>query len=220
MNVSNKREQNEFTHYAESEKGATKLNNENFDLENMRLQMDTLKKKLNQQEIVNDRMIRHSMEKTAGNISRRYYFIMAVCLLMIPYSYWAFVMLNGFSIPFWIFTCIVMLVCFGGTFYNSRKLSDSNMMTNNLVDVRRRMARAKKFDANWLLIGIPLAIAFLGWFMYESYLLHPDAFFNGLFWAGCIGGVIGAIWGFSLHFRTQHQYQEIIDQIEDITQEN
>ena len=93
------------------------------------------------------------------------------------------------------------------------------MMTNNLVDVRRRMASAKKFDANWLLIGIPLAIVFLGWFMYESYQLHPDAFFNGLFWAGCIGGVIGAIWGFSLHFKTQRQYQDIIDQIEDLTAE-
>ena len=193
--------------------------NENFELENMRQQLNTLKKKLDQQEIVNDRMIRHSMKKTANTISRRYYFIMAVCLLMIPYSYWAFVMLNGFSIPFWIFTCIVMLVCLGGTYYNSRNL-DLDMMTNNLVDVRRRMARAKKFDANWLLIGIPLAIVFLGWFMYESYQLHPDAFFNGLFWAGCIGGVIGAIWGFSLHFKTQRQYQEIIDQIEDITQEN
>ena len=107
MNVSNKREQNEFTHSAESEKGATKLNNENFELENMRQQMETLKKKLDQQEIVNDHLIRHSMKKTAGNISRRYYFIMAVCLLMIPYSYWAFVMLNGFSIPFWIFTVAV-----------------------------------------------------------------------------------------------------------------
>ena len=128
---------------------------------------------------------------------------MALCLLMIPYSYWAFVMLNGFSIPFWIFTCITMLVSFGGTYYNSRKLSDSNMMTNNLVDVRRRMARAKKFDANWLFIGIPIAIVFLGWFMY----------------AGCIGGIIGAIWGFSLHFKTQRQYQDIIDQIEDITAE-
>ena len=92
--------------------------------EDMRQQMTTLKKKLQQQEIVNDRMIRHSMKNTASNISRRYFMIMAVCILMIPYSYWAFVMLNGFSIPFWIFTCIVMLVCFGGTFYNSRKLSD------------------------------------------------------------------------------------------------
>ena len=113
-----------------------------------------------------------------------------------------------------------MLVSFGGTFYNSRKLSDSNMMTNNLVDVRRRMASAKKFDANWLLIGIPLAIVFLGWFMYESYQLHSGALFNGLFWAGCIGGIVGAIWGFSLHFKTQRQYQDIIDQIEDLTSEN
>ena len=136
------------------------MNNENFELENMRQQMNTLKKKLEQQEIVNDRFIRHSMKQTAGNISRRYYMIMALCLLMLPYSYWAFVTLNGFSIPFWIF---------------------------------------------------------MGWFMYESYLLHPNAFFNGLFWAGCIGGIVGAIWGFSLHFKTQRQYQEIIDQIEDIT---
>ena len=224
MNVSNKQEQNEFTHSAECEKGATKFNNElqntqtDMELENMRQQMNTLKKKLEKQEIVNDRMIRHSMKKTAGNISRRYYVIMAVCLLMIPYGYWAFVMLNGFSIPFWIFTCVVMLVSGGGTYYNSRNLSDSNMMTNNLVDVRRRMARAKKFDANWLLIGIPLIIVFLGWFMYESYLLHQNAFFNGLFWAGCIGGVIGAICGFSLHFRTQRQYQEIIDQINEVTE--
>ena len=195
------------------------MNNENFELENMRTQMNTLKKKLEKQEIVNERFIRHSMENTAGKISRRYYGIMALCLLMIPYSYWAFVKLSGFSVPFWIFTCIVMLVCCGGTYYNSRNLSDSNMMTNNLVDVRRRMARAKKFDANWLFLGIPLVIIFLGWFMYESYQIHHDTFFNGLFWGGCIGGVIGAIWGFSLHFRTQRQYQEIIDQIEDITAE-
>ena len=193
--------------------------NENFELENMRQQMNTLKKKLEQQEIVNDRVIRHSMKKTAGNISRRYYFIMALCLLMIPYSYWAFVKLNGFSIPFWIFTCVVMLVSFGGTFYNSRKLSDSNMMTNNLVDVRRRMASGKKFDANWLFLGIPMIIVFLGWFIYESYQLHPGAFADSIFWGGCIGGIIGAICGFALHFKTQRQYQEIIDQIEDVTSE-
>ena len=195
------------------------MNNENFELENMRQQMETLKKKLDQQEIVNDRLIRHSMKKTAGNISRRYYFIMVLCLLMIPYSYWAFVVLSGFSIPFWIFTCIVMMVCLGGTYYNSRNLSDSNMMTNNLVDVRRRMASAKKFDANWLFIGIPLIIIFLGWFMYEAYKIHEGAISNGLFWGGCVGGILGAIWGFSLHFKTQRQYQEILDQIEDLTKE-
>ena len=53
------------------------MTNENFELENMRQQLNTLKKKLDQQEIVNDRLIRHSMEKTANKINRRYYFIMA-----------------------------------------------------------------------------------------------------------------------------------------------
>lgn len=186
----------------------------------MRQQMQTLKNKLEKQEIVNDHMIRHSMKKTAGNISRRYYFIMVLCLLMIPYSYWAFVMLSGYSIAFWIFTCFVMLTCLGATYYNSRNLSDSSMMTNNLVDVRRRMARAKKFDADWLFFGIPVIIIFLGWFMYETYQLHDGDLANGLFWGGCIGGILGAIGGFSLHFKTQRQYQEIIDQIEDLTAED
>ena len=178
--------------------------------------MATLKKKLDQQQIVNDRLIRHSMEKTAGKISRRYYVIMGLCVLMIPYTYWALVRLNNFSIYFWIYTCFVMLVCLGATYYNCRNLN-IDMMDNSLVNVRRYIARAKKFDANWLFFGIPLAIVFLGWFLYESYHLHNDALFNGLLWGGCIGAIVGTVAGLSLHFKTQLQYQEIIDQIEDIT---
>jgi hypothetical protein len=52
--------------------------NENFELENMRQQMETLKKKLDQQEIVNDRFIRQSMKKNADNIIRRYHILMAI----------------------------------------------------------------------------------------------------------------------------------------------
>ena len=167
------------------------MTNENFELENMRQQMETLKKKLDQQEIVNDRFIRHSMEKTASNISRRYNIIMVLGILMVPYFYWVFIKQCGFSMTFWIASSVFMLVCVGATYYNSRNLNDSNMMTNNLVDVRRRMARAKKFDADWLLIGIPLIIVFLGWFMYETYQLHEGDLINGFFLGGCIGGVIG-----------------------------
>ena len=189
------------------------------ELNEMRQQMAILKNKLDRQEIVNDHIIRRSMKRNVGNIKRRYYFVIALALLMIPYGYWAFVKLVGFSFAFWVGTSIFMLICAGATYYNCLIVSDANMMHRNLVDAGKKVARAKKFDADWLFIGIPFAIAFLGWFMYESYLLHPDAFFNGLFWAGCIGGTLGAIWGFSLHFKTQRQYQEIIDQIEDLTDE-
>ena len=190
-----------------------------FDLENMRQQMETLKKKLDQQEIVNDRFIRHSMEKTAGNINRMYTIAMVVGLLVIPYSYYVFVKLSHFSILFWLYTCIFVLICVGATYYNSRNLSDANLMTNNLLDVRRRMARAKKFDANWLYFGVPGVLIFIGWFLFVVYQSNNGGLYDGLFWGGVVGGIIGAIVGCITHFKTQRQYQEIIDQIEDLTSE-
>ena len=96
-------------------------------------------------------------------------------------------------------------------------MNDGNLMTNNLVEVRRRMASAKKFDANWLFFGIPASILWLAWFFYEVYKQNHDLLCHPMFWAGCVGGILGAIGGLSIHFKTQRQYQDIIDQIEDIT---
>ena len=191
-----------------------------FDLENMRQQMNTLKNKLDQQEIVNDRLVRRSMRNEVNTIPRRYYIIMAIGLFMIPYGYWCFVKLCGLSLSFWIVTSIFMLVCVGATFYTNRKISDPNLMNHDLVEARKKVASAKKFEANWLFFGIPAVVLWLGWFLYEVYQLHGGALGNGLFWGGCIGGIIGAICGLSINFRTQRQYQEIIDQIEDITSDN
>jgi type VI protein secretion system component VasF len=186
-------------------------------LEEMRQQLTTLKSKLNKQEIVNDRLVRRSMRNEVSNITRRYYILMALAVLMVPYGYWSFVVLSHLSIAFWIGTSVFMLVCAIATFYNSRKISDPGLMSHSLVEARRKVASAKKFDADWLLFGIPAVILWLGWFFYEVYLQNNDTLVNDLFWGGCFGGVIGATIGFKIHFKTQRQYQEIIDQIEDLT---
>ena len=193
--------------------------NENFNLEEMRQQMTTLKNKLNQQEIVNDRLIRRSMRNEVSNINRRYNIIMAIGILMVPYGYWCFVKLVGLSIFFWIATSIFMLICAGATFYNSRKISDPGLMSHSLVEARKKVASAKKFESNWLLFGIPAVILWMGWFFYETYQIQGGDFYNGFFWGGCIGGIIGAIIGIKLHLKTQRQYQDVIDQIEDLTAE-
>jgi hypothetical protein len=194
--------------------------NNDFELENMRQQMTTLKKKLNQQEIVNDHFLRRSMKKEVNNINCRYNIIMALSVLMVPYGYWCFVVLIHLSISFWIVTSIFMLICGAATFYNSRKISDPNLMNHNLVEARKKVASAKKFEANWLLFGIPAVILWFGWFVYEIYQIQGGDFNNGFFWGGCIGGIIGAFFGIKMHFKTQRQYQDIIDQIEDITSED
>lgn len=192
--------------------------NENFEFEDMRRQMQTLKNKLNQQEIVNDHIVRRSMRNEVNNITHRYYIVMALAVLMIPYFYWVFIKLTGFSMAFWIGTSIFMLICAGATYYNLSKINDPGLINHNLVEARKQVASAKKFDSDWLMFGIPALILWFGWFVYEVYQLDHDLA-NGLFWGGCVGGVIGAICGFKIHFKTQRQYQDIIDQIEDITKE-
>ena len=189
-----------------------------FELDDMRQQMQTLKNMLEKQQIVNDTMMRRSMKKEVSSITRRYYGIAALGVLMIPYGYWAFVKLAGFSMAFWIATCIFMLICSAATYYNSRNVSSPRLMEDNLVEVRTKMARAKKFDSNWLLFGIPMCILWLIWFFYEASKDNDLPMSNGLIWGGAIGAVIGTIIGLRIHFKTQRQYQEVIEQIEEITQ--
>lgn len=192
--------------------------NQDFEMESMRQQMATLKSKLDSQEMLNDRLMRRSMKNEVNTINRRYFIIMAVCILMIPYGYWCFVKLSGLSIAFWIATSVMMLICAGATFYNSRKINDPRLMSRSLVEARKKVASAKKFDSDWLLFGIPMIIVWLAWFFYETYQQNHE-FANGILWGGIVGGAIGAFAGFSIHFKTQRQYQDIIEQIEDLTDE-
>ena len=193
--------------------------NENFELEDMRQQMNTLKKKLDQQQIVNDHIIRQSMKKTANSIKTRYYAIMALSLLMIPYTYVILIERLGISFAFWIATAVFMLVCCGATYYNSLNVNIPNAMGRNLIEVSNRMARAKKFDVNWLFFGIPAVIVWLGWLTWEFYQKDFEASRYMVYGIAC-GAVFGAICGFKMHFKTQRQYQDIIDQIEEITTES
>ena len=188
------------------------------ELNDMRQQMATLKKKLQHQEIVNDRIIRHSLRRSASSITRRYVLVSVLCLLAIPYTYWAFVKLNGSSIGVWIAVCVLMLICLGYTLYTGRYLYDRQMYKSNLIEVRQKVAKAKKLDADWLKFGIPAIILWVGYFLYDSHL-HMESDVFGMFAVTMsVCAIIGALVGLKVHFRNQHDYEDIIDQIEEITE--
>ncbi|MBR1687549.1 MAG: hypothetical protein IJ710_03335 [Prevotella sp.] len=194
--------------------------NNDFELENMRQQMAMLKKKLEQQEIVNDRIIRKSMKRNVVNINRRYYAVSVLCLLMIPYGYWAFVRLNGMSVGFWAATSILMIIAFVYTLITGKHLRSKDLLNDDLLVARQKIARAMKLDHQWLKIGIPLGILWIGYFCYESFRIK-ELVNDGLTmcYLGIICGAVGAAVGLKIHFKTQRQYQDIIDQIEDLTAE-
>lgn len=189
-----------------------------FEQESMRQQMTILKNKLERQEILNDRILRQSMKKNVNDINRRYYVISILCLLVLPYGYWAFVHLNGMSLGFWAATSVFMLIVFVYTYFNGKQLRDKNLFSEDLLQVRKKVAHAKKLDHDWLKIGIPMLVLWFCYFGYEVWRLHNGAESQAFLWGGIVGGLIGGAAGWKMHLKTQRNYQEVIDQIAELAE--
>ena len=185
-----------------------------YELDEMRQQMAILKDKLENQTIVNDRFIRRSIKRGVSTINKRYLVLGIIALAMIPYGYWAFVMIAGLSVALWLASCLMMLIVVGFMIYNSRDMRDNALMSGNLLDVKRNVTLAQKRDANWLWFGIPMALAWGAWAVYEMSQKMGD---NEYIVPCCIVGVlVGALIGLKVHFKTQSRFSEIIEQIEDL----
>ena len=185
-----------------------------YELDEMRQQMAILKDKLENQTIVNDRFIRRSIKHGVSTINKRYLVLGIIALVMIPYGYWAFVMIAGLSVALWLASCLMMLIVVGFMIYNSRDMRDNALMSGNLLDVKRKVTLAQKRDANWLWFGIPMALAWGAWAVYEMSQKMGD---NEYIVPCCIVGVlVGALIGLKVHFKTQSRFSEIIEQIEDL----
>ena len=184
--------------------------------EEMRLQMETLKKKLEKQEIVNEHFLRKSMRKNISKINRRYIWLMVLALLTIPYAYYVFIIMMGYSLTFWVATAVFMLICCGYTYWNGKDLGDNHLMEDNLVEVRRKVSLAKKRDSDWLMYGIPMLVAWLAFFAYEVYAKEGKDEMMPLLLGVGLGGIIGGIIGLRMHFKTQSEYREVLDQIEEL----
>lgn len=186
-----------------------------FELDEMRQQMAILKDKLEKQTIVDDRLIRRAIKHSVSTINKRYLVISIIALAMIPYGYWAFVKLNGLSIPLWIASCVMMLMVVAFCFFNGRAMRDPHLVDGNLHDTMHRVAAAKKRDSNWLWIGIPMVLAWAAWVGWEmSQKMNGDQLKYFMpFFIICL--VAGVVIGLAVHFKTQRHYRDIIEQIED-----
>ncbi len=186
-----------------------------YELDEMRQQMAILKDKLEKQTIVDDRIIRRAIKNSASTINKRYLIISIIALAMIPYGYWAFVMINGLSIPLWIAMSVMMLMVVAFCYFNGLTMSDKHLTDGNLQETMLRVAAAKRRDNNWLWIGIPMAMvwaAWMGWEMGQKMDAETFKFFMP-FYIICL--VAGIVLGLLVHFKTQRHYRDILDQIED-----
>ena len=188
------------------------------ELNEMREQLATLKKQLNTQEIINDRLIKEAMSRKLSALNNSAIWMCIVCLVMIPLGYFNFQRM-GHSTAFCIATSALFLICLIAIIVSHYRIHKHDIYSGNLVTVYKEVARMKKIYKSWHYWSIPMVVVWFGWMEYELYLNQANEDISALLMisaSGIFGGIIGGIVGLRIHKRTLRTADDLLQQIEEL----
>ena len=197
--------------------------NNNFELEQMRAQLGILKQKLEKQDIVNERLLRRSMKHKMSWINK-YLVIIIFAIPFVAFAMLPMVMQMGISWWWYGFT-LLMMTCSVVAVWYVNYLRDDVFMQGNLLETAERLTRMKRLRLRQTIIGMIVVVGWLAWLFVELYLkmqaAAPDSVEHGMgigyMWGVAFGAVIGTIVGLKLFFKMQRTNDEIINDIEELT---
>ena len=184
----------------------------------MREQLATLKKQLDTQEIINDRLIKEAMLGKLSSMNRSAIWMCAVCLIMIPLGYLNFQRM-GHSTALCIATSALFFISFVSILISHYRLRKRDIYSGDLITVYQEVSRMRKIYKNWPYFSIPILVVWFAWWEYEIYqtMAHEDLtmmlIISG---SGIFGGVIGGIIGLRIHKRTLRTADDLLRQIEEL----
>lgn len=185
------------------------------ELEEMRMQINLLKEQLDKQTIVNDRHIRHSMKVKATDLSRIIRRTIFGGIFAVLYCPMIFIRMD-FSPAFVIVTTVMLAACFAITVYQYRYVKKVDFSQGNLVEIAESIGNLKKHYAQWTKIIAPLIIIpWVGWLVYESYILNGQ---TGIVFSigAVVGGIIGGVVGYNINRKVINKADEILAQLEEL----
>lgn len=199
-----------------------KINNNN-ELEIMRSQMASFKKQLEQQEIINSRIMSESMKKKFSWIKKM---IIGEIILIPIFLYLAFAAKYYLDLSWWsTSTFIILLLCDVWCDYdiNMRAIKNSDYSRDNLVYTMEKLLRMKQRRTKQAAIMLITLIGLIIWFSIEISLhlisINAATRMWGVFYGGVVGGVIGIAVSWWIYCKMQKTNDEMIKQIEEISKE-
>ena len=190
------------------------------ELEQMRSQIGLLKKKLEQQAIVNDAHIRNSMKSKISDLNRTVrgtIFVGIFAIVVAPVTFYV----QGCSLVFVIATAVMLAVCLGLTIIQKIKLGRmDDLSQGNLVETAANLSKVRTHYKEWYKIAIPMILAWGGWMIYEMVnaigVESPTAI--GFYCGAGVGLIIGGILGARINRKVVRQANEILLQINELQQ--
>lgn len=190
------------------------------ELEEMKIQIDNLKKKFEDQTIVNEKHIRNSFRTKISDINRTV--TMTVIAGMFTLVYWTwFFHFKGLSLAFTIATGLMLEVCVLLTLIQKNKLSRIDISAGNLVETARDISKIRTHYKDWYKTAIPMIIIWFGWMTYEiltRFEMTPMTI--GFLSGAATGGILGGIIGGRINKKIINRTEELLGYIEELQKEN
>ena len=182
-------------------------------LREMQQQMEQLRQMLNDQKIVNDRILRNSCRNTVSKlrIKSTVPVIAAFAGLAIIPALRYF----GFSYYFITFYGLLMLAAIAATMISKKYIPS---VDKDLVTAAKEISTFRKINADWIKYGIPCLVVFLGlliWEVVKNLQLGGEELY-GFIGGVVIGLVIGGAFGLKNRRDLMNASDELLAQIEEL----
>lgn len=190
------------------------------ELQEMKVQLELLTKKLERETIVNERMIRYSMKEKANTLRRNIIIESLVCIIMIPFFIWILPKISPHSMYFCTFSTAFMALALGYNYYMYREFHTKDFSESNLIEARKATLKFKQLTRRWTFcIGIPFLMIFIPWIVYENAQVYKGEMLELVLIFAAIGLLIGGVIGIYQFNKTLRTTDEILMQIEELEEQ-
>ena len=190
------------------------------EVDNLRQQLAQFKQRLNQEEIISDRLMRHSMNARISIFAKSSVIFDAIGLLVMP-----FILLACYkAVISWYLGLVILLAVIVEFIYNiicHRKLQRLFTSGNDLLTVRRGLLKFKRAERVQMLIAVPFIILWVLAFCWQS-----GIFDHVLSSSGSKGLVVSAVeifFGliicFGFYFCEMHRVNQSVREIDDLAKD-
>ncbi len=185
----------------------------NIELKEMRQQLDSFKRQLAGQKIINDRLIRAATAEKASRLRRKknqtiILGIVAILSLQIFNLY-------DFPIYFMVYAAAMILFSVTMTIVYHSRVDKADFLNGDLKSAAIELKKLRTRYIQWYWIAAPMIIVFLALFYHSC--MHssiPHEVVNSFMAGGTIGGIIGAIIGIIFNRNLVRLCDEIIRDLE------
>ena len=201
----------------------TQTNNNNLhenEVDDLRQQLAQFKQRLNQQEIISDRLMRHSMNARISIFTKSSVISDAIGLLAMPFILLAFHKI-GIS---WYLSVITLLAVIVELIYNiicHRKLQRLFTGGNDLLTVRRGLLKFRRAERIQMFIAVPFIILWVLVYYWQRGIFTNEltaASTRGLV-ASAVVIFFGLIFGFCFYFCEMHRVNQSVREIDDLAKD-